>query len=178
LDIVMVLPIWLWLVLIVVVMVASGVAWLKKKLVADPASARAAATGEAIPDAKLQNSCQAQIMQHEITAPGQTKFTATLQPLEFSDGSDRARTPISLVLSEHTMGVSYKKGSLGNTVTFLIDRRDIKSGQADHALGYFRYSVATSRPANLMFRLQSSEDQQLLASWVQQDLHQPGGLQS
>jgi hypothetical protein len=174
----MVLPIWLWLVLIVIVMVVSGLAWLRQKLVADPASARAAARGEAIPDAKLENSCQAQIMQHEITAPGQTKFVATLQPLEFSNGSDRARTPISLVLSERTLGVSYKKGSLGNTVTFLINRHDIKSGQPSDAPGDFRYSVETSRFANLMFRMQSSEDQQLLASWVQQDLHQFGAPRS
>jgi hypothetical protein len=168
---VIILPIWLWLVLIVIVMIVSGLAWLSKKLVADPASARAAARGEAIPDAKLQNLCQAQIMQHEITAPGQTKFAATLQPLEFSNGSDHARTPISLVLSEHTLGVSYKQGALGNTVAVLINRRDIKSGRASHESGNFRYSLQTSRPANLMFRLQSSEDQQLLASWVRQDLH-------
>ena len=170
----MVLPVWLWLALFIVVLVVSGVAWLRKKLVADPASARAAARGEAIPDAKLQSFCQAQIMQHELTAPGQTEFVATLRPLEFSDGRDRARTPISLVLSERTLGTAYKQGSLGNTVTVLINRRDIKSGQASHEPGGFRYSVETSRSATLMFRLQSSHDQQLLASWVQQDLYQTG----
>jgi hypothetical protein len=168
----MVLPIWLWLVLIVIVMVVSGVAWFRKKLVADPASARAAARGESIPDTKLEKSCQAQIMQHEITAPGQTRFVAALQPLEFSNGTDRALTPISLVLSERTLAVSHKKGSLGNTVIFLINRHDIKSGRHSDAPDDFRYSVETSKFANLMFRMRSNEDQQLLASWVQQDLHQ------
>jgi hypothetical protein len=170
-----ILPIWLWLVIFAIALIVTVVSWLKKNLVDRPKSARAVATGTAIPNSQLEGGCRAALLNHELTAPTQTQFVAFLQPLEFAGAGDRARTPISRGLTERTAGVSYKKGSLGNTVTILVDRRDIKRGYADPAPGGFSYSMETAKVKQMTFRLQSRDDLNLLASWVQAGQRQVGG---
>lgn len=153
----------------VIILAAAGVAWLRKTLITDPASARAVAAGTAIADAAVESHCRSSVRRHELTAPGETTFVAVLAPLEFTNGRERVRTPIILALSERTMGVAYKQGSLGNKAAVLINRRDIKAAQAyagDRSRG-FACTIETSRaPArSLRFLLQSEEDQRQLASW-------------
>jgi hypothetical protein len=164
---VIILPVWLWLIIVVIALIVAVVARAKKAVVDNPRSARAVAVGAAIPDSQLESRCRAAILNHELTAPGQTQFVALLQPLEFTGGGDRARTPISLGLTERTLGVSYKKGSVGNTGIILIDRLDIKTGFTGLAQGGFSYSMETAKVQRMTFRLQSQHDLDLLASWVQ-----------
>ena len=162
----MVLPIWLWLVICVIILAAGGVAWLRKLMVTDPRSARAVATGRVIADAKLESHCRSSVADNEVTAPGQTSFVTFLAPLQFASGRDHARTPISLALSERTLGISYKQGALGNIATLLINRRDIKAGNASDGPGGFSYTIETSTPRSFMILLQSEQDRHKLASWV------------
>jgi hypothetical protein len=166
----MVLPIWLWLVICVIILAAGGVAWLKKTIVTNPRSARAVASGKVIADAKLESRCRSSVAQHELTMPGQTSFVAFLAPLEFAGDGVRSRTPISLALSERTLGISYKQGALGNFATVLINRRDIKAGHASDGPNGFSYTVETSKPRSFMVLLQSEEDRHQLASWVAANL--------
>lgn len=170
-----ILPIWLWLVIFAIFLVVSIVSWVKKTMLDSPRSARAVESGTTIPNPQLENSCRSAILNHELTAPGQTQFVAFLQLLEFSGAGDRARTPISLGLTGRTLGVSYKKGSFGNTVSVLIDRPDIMAGYADPTPGRLAYSIETAKVRRLTFWLQSQDDLNLLASWVQAGLRQVGG---
>jgi hypothetical protein len=167
----MVLPIWLWLVLFVIAIVVGGIAWLRRTLITDPASARAVASGKVIADASVESHIRSSVMSHELTAPGETTFVAFLAPLEFTIGSDRVRTPISVALSERTLGISYKKGSLGNRVAVLISRNDIKAAQASDGPRGFSCTIETSRAQarSLGFLLQSEEDRRQLASWATQN---------
>jgi hypothetical protein len=169
-----ILPIWLWLLIFAIALVVAIVAWAKKTLVDNPKSTRAVAAGVVIPDSHLESSCRSAILDHELTAPGQTQFVAFLQPLEFTGARDRARTPISLGLTERTLGVSYKKGSMGDTVTTLIDRRDIRIGYTEPAQPGLSYSMETAKVERVTFRLQSQNDLSLLASWVQAGRRQVG----
>jgi hypothetical protein len=164
----MVLPIWLWLVTIIIILVTAGVMRLRKTLVTDPQSRRAVASGQAITDAKLENHCRSAVMQHELTAPGQTRFVAFFAPLQFTErnGNVRVRTPISLALSERTLAVSYKQGALGNVATALINRTDIKAGYASGEPSGFPYTIETSHPRSFVILLQSEADRNQLASWV------------
>jgi hypothetical protein len=165
--VVIILPIWLWLLIFAIALIVGIVAWTKKTLVDTPSSARAIATGTAIHNSQVEGSCRSALLNHEMTAPTRTQFVAFLQPLEFNGAGDRARTPISLGLTERTLGVSYKKGSLGNTVTILIDRQDIKTGYAESTQGGLCYLLETAKVQRITFRLQSRDDLNLLASWVQ-----------
>lgn len=169
-----ILPIWLWLVLFAIALIVTIVSWAKKTLVDKPKSARAVEAGVVIPDSQLESGCRSAILDRELTAPGQTRFVSYIQPLEFKGAGDRARTPISLVLSERTLGVSYKKGSLGNTITILIDQQDIRTGYADPAQGGLSYSVETTKVQCISFRLQSQNDLNVLASWIQAGQRQVG----
>ena len=161
----MVLPIWLWLVICIVIFVVAAVAWLRKTARSDPRSARAAASGNVIADAKLDGSCRSAVAQHEVTAPGQTSFVALLAPLEFASSRVRVRTPISLALSDRTLGVTYKQGALGNVATMLIDRRDITTGHATSGSA-FSYTIESSRAGTVTVRLQTEADRQKLQTWV------------
>ncbi len=167
----LILPIWLWLVIIAIILITAFIRWTKKNLVDRPKSARAVATGTAIASPQLEGDVRSAILNHELTAPGQTQFVAFLQPLEFTRGSDRARTPISLGLSERTLGVSFAKGSLGNRVTVLVSRPDIISGSVDPARDGC-YSLRTTRIPRLTLRFQSQDDLNRLDSWVKAT--QPG----
>lgn len=171
-----ILPIWLWLFIIVIALIIGAVAWTKKNLVDRPKSARAVAVGTAISSPQLEGDCRSAILNRELTAPGQTQFIAFLQPLEFTRGGERARTPISLGLTERTLGVCFKKGSLGNTVTVLINRRDITTGHADSAPGGLSYALGTAKVPRMTFRLQSQDDLNRLASWVTPGQRQAGDL--
>jgi hypothetical protein len=162
----MILPIWLWLFICVVILAAGGVAWVRKIAVTDPQSARAVASGTAMADAKLESRCQAAVIDHEMTAPGQTSFVALLSPLEFTGAGSRARTPISLALSERTLAVTYKQGALGNVATVLINRRDISAGHAGEGPRGFAYSIQAARHGRCTILLQSEEDRSRLADWV------------
>ena len=161
-----ILPIWLWLVIFVIALIVWIVSWAKKTLVNKPRSARAVAAGTAIPDSRLENGCRSALLNHELTAPGETQFAAFLRPLEFTGAGDHARTPISLGLTGRTLGVSYKKDSLGSTTTVLIDRHDIKAGYPDPAQDGFCYSMETAKIQRMKFRFQSRDDLNLLAAWV------------
>jgi hypothetical protein len=164
----MVLPIWLWLVIIVIILVAASVMRLRKTLVSDPQSRRAVASGQVITDAKLEHHCRAHVMQHELTAPGQTRFVAMLAPLQFTElnGNVRVRTPISLALSERTFAISYKQGSLGNLATMLVNRPDIKAGHASNGPTGFPYTIEASKARRFVVLLQSEADRNKLATWV------------
>lgn len=162
----MALPIWLWLVICVVILAAGGVAWVRKITVTDPKSARAVASGAVIADPKLESRSRAAVMDHELTAPGQTSFVALLSPLEFTGAGSHARTPISLALSQRTLAVSFKQGALGNVATVLINRRDISAGNAIDGPRGFPYSVQDARLGRCTILLQSREDRSLLADWV------------
>jgi hypothetical protein len=162
----MALPIWLWLVICVVILAAGGVAWVRKITVTDPKSARAVASGAVIADAKLESHCRSSVIDHELTAPGQTSFVALLSPLEFTRAGSRARTPISLALSERTLAVSFKQGALGNIATVLVNRRDISAGHATDGPRGFAYSIQATRLGNCTILLQSEEDRSRLADWV------------
>jgi hypothetical protein len=162
-----ILPIWLWLLLFAIAMVISAIAWLRKTLVVDPRSARAVRERRAIPDDKLRDHCRSSIIQHELTAPGQTNFIAFLEPLEFTSRSGRVRTPISMMLSERTMGISYKKGSFGKIEAMLLNKGAIQSGRASDGPNGFFYAIETARRGSLRFQLQSGEDRYQLASWTQ-----------
>lgn len=83
--------------------------------------------------------------QHELTAPGQTSFVAYLAPLELTSARVRVSTPISLALSERTLGITYKQDALGNVATMLIDRRDITVGHASDGSPGFPYTVESSK---------------------------------
>jgi hypothetical protein len=162
-----ILPVWLWLVIFVIALIVIVVTWAKKTLVDNPRSARAVADGVAISDPQLESQCRSAILTHELTAPGRTQFVAFLQPLEFTGAGDRARTPISLGLTERTLAVSYKTGSLGNIATVFMDRQDIKTGSADTAQGGIFYSMETAKVPRITFRLQSRNDLNVLTAWVQ-----------
>jgi hypothetical protein len=163
------LPIWLWLVLFVLALIVAGVAWVRKIAVTDPVSRRAAADGRGIPDTKLEAHCKSALMQHEVTAPGQTSFVASLQLVEFRSGTDRAITPISLMLSELTMAVCYRRGALGSLVTVVINRRDVTDGRpSDDSPDGRSYSIQTQQKRSYLFRFASDDDQRQLAAWVQQ----------
>lgn len=172
----MILPIWLWLVICVIILGAGGIAWLRKLMVTDPRSARAAATGNVIADPKLESLCQSLVINHELTMPGSTNFVAILAPLEFVGSGDHVRTPISLVLSERTLGVSYKQGALGNRATVLVNRRDIESGHFSNADSQFSYAIAASKSRSFTFLFQSEADRDQLASWVTASLDEPSAI--
>jgi hypothetical protein len=165
--VVIILPIWLWLLIIAIALIVGIVAWTKKTLVDKPRSKHAVATGTAIPNSQVEGSCRSALLNHELTAPTPTQFVAFLRPLEFDRAGNHARTPICLGLTERTLGVSYKKGSLGEIVTILIDRQDIKTGYAEPTQGGLCYSLETVKVPRITFRLQSPDDQNLLASWIQ-----------
>jgi hypothetical protein len=169
-----ILPIWLWLVLFAIAVIITIVRWAKKMLVDKPKSARAVAVGTAIPDSQLESHCRHAIVDHELTAPGQTQFVAFLQPLEYSGAGGHARTPISLGLTERTLGVSYRAGSLGNMVNVLIKRKDIRTGCIDPEPGGFSYLMETVKIPRVTFRLQSQSDLDQLAAWVQASQREAG----
>jgi hypothetical protein len=164
------LPIWLWLVIIIAIFVVAGILWLRKVLVTDPASRRAAASGQAITDPKLEGHSRSAVLRHEVTAPGPTSFVAFLSPLQFARAGVHVRTPISVALSERTMCIAYKQGALGNVAMFLVDRSDITSGSEGDAPGGLSYTIETSRPDTLRFTFQSEEHRQQLASWATANL--------
>lgn len=189
-----VLPIWLWLLLFVIVAIASAVGWAKRNLVDRPESAHAVASGEPIPDAKVEATCRSQILNHERTASGQTRFVAFLHPLEFASWEVRARTPITVGLSERTLGVAYKRAAGmtnedvvrrhskdgvdfditawgGTNLYHIVDRRDIVAGQPDRRPGGFSYSVKTAK-AQLTFLFRSNADLEVIDSWVQAQVQQ------
>jgi hypothetical protein len=163
----MALPIWLWLVICVVILVAGGVAWLRRVAITDPKAARAMSSGQVFADASLDSRCRASIREHELTAPGQTTFLALLSPLEFTSANVRARTPVSLALSDRTMGVTYRQGSLGNVATVIVDRQDIRDGHPGEGGSGFGYTLSRiSQPGSMTILLQSEGDRQQLASWI------------
>ncbi len=161
----MILPIWLWVV-IDVALVIGGITWLRKPLVLDPRSARAVRERRVITDDRLRNHCRSSIIQRELTVPGQTNVIAFLEPLEFTSRSGRARTPISMALSERTLGISYNKGALGNVEIVLLNQDDIRSGRASDEPDGFFYAIETVGRGSLMFQFQSGEDRHQLASWT------------
>jgi hypothetical protein len=161
----MILPTWLWLV-IAVALVTGGMAWLRKTLVVNPRSARAVRERRVITDDRLRNRCRSSIIQHELTVSGQTNFLAFLEPLEFTSRSGRARTPISMALSERTLGISHNKGALRSIKTVLLNQDDIQSGRASDEPNGFFYAIETIRRGSLMFQFQSGEDRHQLASWT------------
>lgn len=163
----LILPAWLWLALFAIALVTAVTSWAKKILIDNPRSARAVARGAAIANARLERSCRSAILNHELTMPGQTEFVAFLQPLEYIGASGRAKTPIILGLSEHTLGVTHKTGYLGNTLIILINRKDIKTGQTVAMRGEVSYSIETTETRILTFRLESESDRKVLESWVQ-----------
>lgn len=161
-----ILPIWLWLVIFAIAAITGGIAWLKKMLVTNPQSTRAVAERRTISDARLENHCRSLIIQHVITAPGQTRFVDLLEPLEFTSGNSRARTPISMVLSERTLAIAHKQGALGNIASVLVNRGDIQSGNTDDKHRGFSYTIETFRHGIFSLQFQSAEDQHRLASWI------------
>lgn len=163
----LILPVWLWLVLAGIALIVAVVGWAKKTLVDGPRSARAVAAGVAISDARLESGCRRAILEHELTMPDPTAFVGFLQPLEYTDTSKRVLTPISLGLSERTLCVTYRTGSLGNTVNVLVDHRDITTGQSTTMRGKLAYSIETAKARRFTFRLSSQRDFTLLESWAQ-----------
>jgi len=163
----MILPVWLWLV-IAVVLVRGGIIWLRKTLIVDPRSARAVRERRVITNDRLRDRCRSSIIQRELAAVGEINFIAFLEPLEFTSRSGRAQTPISMALSERTLGISYNKGALRRIQTMLLNQDDIQSGGAgagDGPDGFF-YAMETIRRGSLVFQFQSGEDQRQLASWT------------
>lgn len=134
----------------------------------NPRSRQAVASGQVITDVKLENHCRSSVMQHELTAPGQTRFVAFLAPLQFTERNANisARTPISLALSERTLAISYKQGSLGNIATLLVNRADIKAAYASDGPIGFGYTIETSKARRFVVLLQFEADRNQLASWM------------
>lgn len=161
-----ILPIWLWLAIFAIAAAAGGIAWLRKTLITYPESARAVAERRAISDARLENHCRLLVTQREITAPGQTLFVASLEPIEFTSGTSCARTPISMILSERTMAIAHKQGALGNIAAILVSRSDIQSvipGEEPHGPAC---TIKTRKHGLFTFQFQSAEDRDQLASWI------------
>jgi hypothetical protein len=77
--------------------------------------------------------------------------------LKFTSRSGRARTPISMALSERTLGISYNKGALGNIETVLPNQDDIQSGRASDRPNGFFYAIETIGRGSFMLQFQSGK---------------------
>lgn len=162
----LVLPIRLWLLLGVVAAVVWAAAWLRKAAVLDVRSARAVNHRTPVLDVSLEDRCRSAVARHELSTPDRVNYVAVMSPLEFSSGRDRAKTPISLVLSERTMCVMYKRGALGDVVAFLVNHRDVRGAQSGETPKGPACMVETLNGRIFRLLLADNKDFQALADWA------------
>jgi hypothetical protein len=164
--VILILPIWLWLALIAAAAAVSLVMWTRKAVLTDPRSATAVRQGVAIADATLDRHCMLSVARHEMTAPDRMTSAQLLAPLEFSYARDQARTPISVVLSDRTLGVCYKRGSARQFASFVIKRDDISAANIFDSAAGRSCRIETSHGGKLDLVLQDDEDCRILLAWA------------
>ena len=164
-GIVVILPIWFGVILGLVGAVIGAAGWVRRKAVTEPAAARSVRDGARIADHSIEESCRSAVARHELAAVGRMDFDTSVPLLSFEFGKHRGRAPAHLMLSGRTLGISYKKGSLGDVATILINRRDVRCARARHGPEGWFCSIETAQGRILAIHLRHAADQPKHLAW-------------